>query len=60
MTPKKAILAVEVGVPGTGAIRDEIRLKALRIVGEGSADDLLHPALVQINAGAEHYSIPRA
>lgn len=50
----QTIALIEFGIPGTGAFGDEVGTQASAIVGEGATNNLLHFAIVQINAGSEH------
>ena len=44
---------VALGEPGGAVLRDEVGAQGFPAVGEGAADDLFHPAVVEIDAGAE-------
>ena len=48
-----SIFFVELGEPGWGTIGLEIRLESFSAVREGTSDNLLYAAVVQVYAGAE-------
>jgi hypothetical protein len=48
----QAVAPVKFGKPRGGAVGDKIRARAG--IAERTADDLLHFAFMQVNAGTEH------
>ena len=54
VTAAQVVLAIQLGVPGSGTVRNKVSLRPFRRIGKRAADNLFHPSFVQINAGAEH------
>lgn len=54
MAAFEAVAFVKLGIPRGGTCRDEVDAQSGGIVAERAADDLLHLAFVEVNAGAEH------
>ena len=50
----QAVALVQLGVPGGRPIGDKVRLQPSRLGPERAADDLLHFALMQVNARTKH------
>ena len=54
MPTLQAVAVIQLGVPGGGPIRNKVRLQPSRIAAKRAANDLLHFALVQVNARTKH------
>ena len=50
----QVILAIQLGVPRSGAVGNKVGLRPFRAIRKRAADNLFHPTFVQIDAGAEH------
>ena len=50
----QVILAIQLGVPRSRAVGNKVGLRPFRAIRKRAADNLFHPTLVQIDAGAEH------
>ena len=54
MTPFEPIALVKLRIPRARSFGDKIRAQRGRIVAQRAADNLLHLAIVEIDAGPEH------